>query len=391
MLAPVRNNIEFYKKRYFRGNDIYCPFCPGFFKAERYPFSKEISSNCPVCGSTVEERTVLLFLQTKTELMSGEKKILVVAEPGRIADYFKNFPDTDLKIYTETGDFSIRDNSLKEKYAGEEFDIIICNHIIEKLPQPQLVLREIKRILKPDGIAMMMAYVDYEKDKTVEMAVTHFKDRLSLYGIPGNYRRYGNDYADHIRSFGLNVSKLKFTSGFERIPERSIARDDVIYLVHKTDRPLLSDNMELLEEEIALQEKRTRGGLFTGWLYIALFVLPEKVKKTVFSILGNFEEREDNKNKFSYMLYVLFSGMFLYWGSFILFVVTSGSRNDLKSSIHMFVGWPVYIVGGFFGLAIMAGYVFMNDRAGLFKKAVVTAFLLVSIWIQILKGFIFGG
>jgi SAM-dependent methyltransferase len=389
MLTPVRNNIEFYKKRYYRGRDIYCPFCPGFFKAERYPFSKEISSNCPVCGSSVEERTILLFLQTKTEMMSGEKKILVIAEPGNIADYFENFPNVELKIYTETGDFSIRDNSMKDRYPDDEFDIIVCNHIIEKLPQPQLVLKEIKRILKPDGIAMMMAYVDYEKDKTVEMAVTHFKDRLSLYGIPGNYRRYGKDYADQIRSFGLNVSKLKFTSGFEKIPEASIARDEIIYLAHLSDLPELSDNTDLLEEDIALQEKRSRGGMITGWFYIAFFVLPEAVKKTLFSIIGNFEERQDNKNKFSYMFYIIFSGMFLYWGTLVFFVMTSGSENDVKSTIHMFVGWPVYIVGGFFGLAIMAGYVFMNERAGLFKKAIVAAFLFLSMWIPLAGGFIF--
>ena len=390
MLTKIRKNCEFYKKRYFRGRDIYCPFCPGFFKAERYPFSKEISSNCPVCGSTVEERTILLFLQTKTEMMSGEKKILVIAEPGMIADYFENFPNAVLKIYTETGDFSIRDNSMKDRYPDDEFDIIVCNHIIEKLPQPQLVLKEIKRILKPDGVAMMMAYVDYEKEKTVEMSVTHFKDRLSLYGIPGNYRRYGKDYADQIRSFGLNVSKLKFTSGFEKIPERSIARDEVIYLAHKSDRPVLSDNMDVLEDEIAVQEKRTRGGLLTGWIYIAFFVIPESLKRSLLSLLGNFEDRQDNKGKFIYMAYILFVGLFLYWGSLGFFLTTSNSQKSLVQSIHMLVAWPVFIVGGFFGLAIMAGYVFLNDRVGLFKKSIVAVFLLLSMWLPFLGGFIFG-
>jgi SAM-dependent methyltransferase len=389
MFKKIKKNCEFYKKRYYRGRDIYCPFCPGFFKAERYPFSKEISSNCPVCGSTVEERTILLFLQTKTEMMSGEKKILVIAEPGNIADYFENFPNAVLKIYTETGDFSIRDNSMKDRYPDDEFDIIVCNHVIEKLPQPQLILKEIKRILKPDGIAMMMAYVDYEKEKTVELAVTHFKDRLSLYGIPGNYRRYGKDYPDQIRSFGLNVSKLKFTSGFEKIPEGSIARDEVIYLVHKSDRPVLSDNMDVLEEQIAIQEKKTRGGILTGWIYIAFFVFPESLKRSILSLLGNFEDRQDNKGKFIYMAYILFVGLFLYWGTLGFFLMTSNSQKSLVQSIHMLVGWPLFIIGGFFGLAIMAGYVFLNDRVGLFKKSIVAVFLLLSMWLPFTGFFLF--
>ncbi|MBN2858190.1 MAG: methyltransferase domain-containing protein [Candidatus Delongbacteria bacterium] len=389
MFSSIKQNCEFYKKKYYRGNDIYCPFCPGFFKAERYPFSKEISLNCPVCGSTLEERTVLLFLQTKTEMMSGEKKILVIAEPGKIADYFGSFPNTVLKIYTETGDFSIRDNSLKERYTDGEFDLIICNYILEKIPQHEMVIKELKRIIKPDGIIMLQAYVDYEKDKTVEMSVTHYKDRLSLYGIPGNYRRFGKDYPGLIRSFGLNMSRLKFTSGFERIPEKSINRDEIIYLAHTSDKPMLSDNSDVLEQEIAVQEKKTRGGLLTGWMYIAFFVFPESVKRSLISLLGNFEDRQDNKGKFIYMVYILFVGLFLYWGTLGFFLMTSHSQKSLVQSIHMLIGWPLFIVGGFFGLAIMAGYVFLNDRVGLFKKSIVAVFLLLSMWLPIASGFIF--
>lgn len=389
MFKDIRKNYEFYKKQYFSGNDIYCPFCPGFFKAEKYSFSNEKHTNCPVCGSTVEERTVLLFLQTKTEMMSGEKKILVIAESGRIADYFKNFPNTEVKIYSETGDFSIRDNSMKDRYSDGEFDIIVCNHVIEKLPQPQLVMKEIKRILKPDGTAMMQAYVDYEKNKTVEMSVTHFKDRLSLYGIPGNYRRFGKDYADYVRSFGLKLSKLKFTSGFEKIPEMSIARDEIIYLAHKSDRPVLSDNIDVLEEEIAVQEKKTRGGILTGWVYIVFFVFPESMKRSLLSLLGNIEDRQENKGKFIYMVYILFVGLFLYWGTMLFFFKTSNSEYSMVKSIHFLVGWPVFIVGGFLGLAILAGYVFMNDRVGLFKKSIVAAFLLLSMWLPFTGFFLF--
>jgi len=67
MFSTVKNNYEFYKKQYFRGDDIYCPFCSGFYKAEKYKLTRELSSLCPVCGSTIEERTILLFLQAKTE------------------------------------------------------------------------------------------------------------------------------------------------------------------------------------------------------------------------------------------------------------------------------------------------------------------------------------
>ncbi|MCH7916171.1 MAG: class I SAM-dependent methyltransferase [Deltaproteobacteria bacterium] len=32
------------------------------------------------------------------------------------------------------------------------FDVVCLNHVLEHLPDPQVTMREIKRILKPDGI-----------------------------------------------------------------------------------------------------------------------------------------------------------------------------------------------------------------------------------------------
>jgi len=109
MFSKIKENYEFYKKQYFRGKDIYCPFC----------------------NSTVEERTILLFLQAKTEMLSGEPKILIITEEGKITEYFKNFPNSEIKSYSSRSDFIIRDEHRKQEYETASFDIIVCNYIKE--------------------------------------------------------------------------------------------------------------------------------------------------------------------------------------------------------------------------------------------------------------------
>ncbi|HXK50747.1 MAG TPA: methyltransferase domain-containing protein [Clostridiales bacterium] len=375
MFEKIRRNYEFYKKKYFRGKDLYCPFCSGFYKADKYKLSKEMSSVCPICGSTLEERTVLLFLQAKTTLLSGELKVLVVTEPGKTAEYFSNYPGTEVKIYTETGDLTIRDNTLKNKYPSDHFDIIVCNYILEKLPDYIPVLADLKRILKPDGIIMLQANIDAEKDKTEEFPITSYKDRFMMYGIAGNHRRFGKDYADQIRSKGLNLTRLKFSGGFEILPGLSFDKEEIFYIAHKTDKPALTDNMDELEENMHIQKHNDKGSAVSSFIYTAFFIVPELVRKHFFSLLGNISEREENKGTLVYMIYILLSGQFFYWLGLFLYVIISSISQEM-----WLVGLVFLFLFGFGGAMIMGGYVFLNYRAGLFKKLIVGMFLLVSLF-----------
>ena len=385
MFSTIKNNYEFYKKRYFRGKDIYCPFCSGFYKASKYKLSKEMSSVCPVCGSTIEERTVLLFLQAKTDLLSGELKVLAVTEPGNTAEYFTNYPNADVKVYTETGDFTIRDNTLKNKYPSDNFDIIVCNYILEKLPDYIPVLAELKRILKPEGVMILQANVNAHKEKTDEFPLTSYRDRFMMYGIAGNHRRFGKDYADLLRSKGLNVTRLRFSGGFEMLPEMSFNKDETIYLAHKTDKPSLSDNMDELEEQMREQRSNEKGGGISSLIYTAFFIFPEQFRKYTFSFLGRLSEREENKNTLLYMLYVIVLGEVLYWGGMLTFLFLA------KLSIFMYLPALAFLfIFGLGGAAIMAGYVFLNDRAGIIKKGIVGLILGFSLWLPYIGGYFKG-
>ncbi len=382
MFATIRLNYEFYKKKYFRGKDLYCPFCSGFYKANKYKLSKEMSTVCPICGSTLEERTVLLFLQAKTGLLSGELRVLVVTEPGKTAGYFSNYPNAEVKTYTETGDFTIRDNTLKDKYPSDNFDIIICNYILEKLPDYIPVIKELKRILKPEGLIMLQANINTEKEKTEEFSVTSYKDRFMMYGIAGNHRRFGKDYADQIRSKGLNVTRMKFSGGFEILPEMSFDKEEIFYLAHKTDKPALSDNMDELEENMQIQKHNDRGSAVSSFIYTTFFIVPEHIRKHFFSLLGNISERDENKGTLIYMIYILLSGQFFYWLGMYLYVISGSISHEM-----WLAGLVFLFLFGFGGAMIMGGYVFLNYRAGYLKKFIVGLVLLVSILYPFLGGF----
>jgi SAM-dependent methyltransferase len=378
MFNNFRKNYEFHKKNFFKGKDIYCPFCSGTYKAQKFKFTKEADTICPVCSSTIEERTVLLFLQAKTEMLPGEPKILVICEEGKIPEYFRNFPNAEVKIYSETGDFTIRDNTLKDKYESASFDLIVCNYILEKLPEYTPALKEFVRILKPEGIILLQANIDYEKEKTAEFPLTSYKDRIAMYGIPGNHRRFGKDYQSLIKANKLNISKLKFTEGFEELPPLSFNKDEIFYIAYKSDQPVLFDNMDDLEAEMSEQRSNVRTSYFSAVVYTVMFIMPEILKKYLFSVLGNISEHEDNKGTFVYMFYVLMTGLSAYWLGTILFI-----KMVKISLILFFFALPVLLIIGFGGAAILTGYVFINDKADYFKKAIVAFLFFASMFLSL--------
>jgi 2-polyprenyl-3-methyl-5-hydroxy-6-metoxy-1,4-benzoquinol methylase len=60
------------------------------------------------------------------------------------------------KMQTENIQFYVRD-ALNTGFANESFDIVICTHIYEHVPDPYQLLSEIKRVLKFDGVCYFAA------------------------------------------------------------------------------------------------------------------------------------------------------------------------------------------------------------------------------------------
>lgn len=387
MFSSIKKNYDFYKKNFYLGNDIYCPFCSGTYKAQKFKFTKETDTICPVCSSTIEERTILLFLQAKTEILPGEPKILVISEEGKIPEYFRNFPNAEVKIYSETGDFTIRDNTLKDKYESASFDLIVCNYILEKLPEYTPLLKEFVRILKEDGIMLLQANIDSLKETTAEFPVASYKERLLLYGIPGNHRRFGKDYQSLIRSNGLNVSKLKFTEGFEELPSLSFNKNEIFYVAYKSDQPVLFDNMDDLEVEMSEQRSNFKESYFSTLIYTVFFILPELFQNLVFSLWSNINENEHNKGKLIYMVYVLIFGTVTFWGSYITMKIIQSSTFPGAFFVWLFIAFPAFIFFGGLGFLSMGAYFMTNDKAGVIKKAVVGLYLAVTILISVALSF----
>ena len=81
------------------------------------------------------------------------------------------------------------------KYEDNSFDVIICNHVLEHIPDDRKAMSELYRVLKPGGWAILQVPISLLLNKTYEdPTVTTPEEREKVFGQSDHVRIYAKDY-----------------------------------------------------------------------------------------------------------------------------------------------------------------------------------------------------
>src|SRR5262249_34549913 len=90
---------------------------------------------------------------------------------------------------------------------NDSFDVIYCSHVLEHVADDRRAMRELRRVLKPDGWAILL--VPITASATVEdPSVVDPAERLRMFGQEDHVRRYGPDYIDRLRDAEFDVTEI---------------------------------------------------------------------------------------------------------------------------------------------------------------------------------------
>ena len=85
-----------------------------------------------------------------------------------------------------------------------EFDLIICNHVLEHIDEDLKAMKEIYRVLKKGGVGILQVPIDENSSKTFEdKTITDPKKKSELFGQYDHVRKYGTDYYDKLKYLSL--------------------------------------------------------------------------------------------------------------------------------------------------------------------------------------------
>jgi len=89
-------------------------------------------------------------------------------------------------------------------YDDNSFDIVIANHVLEHVSDDNAALRELHRVLKPQGLAIIQTPFSAKLEHTFcDTGVDTESARLQAFGQEDHVRLYGKDIFKRIESHGF--------------------------------------------------------------------------------------------------------------------------------------------------------------------------------------------
>lgn len=165
------------------------------------------NAQCPKCGSGERHRLLWLYLKNRTNLFSDKLRVLHFAPEYAFHKAFKSLPNleyinTDLNSPLAMVKMDITDISIPDGTC----DVILCSHVLEHVPDDKKALRELFRVLKKGGWAILQSPVNQNLSKTFEdLQVVSPEDRKISFGHEEHVRVYGRDYKKRLEEAGFSV------------------------------------------------------------------------------------------------------------------------------------------------------------------------------------------
>jgi len=204
---PTTKSVEALRK--INPGALHCTVCGVLEKSFRTGGVGKARPNakCPKCGSLERHRLFWLHLfdQIWPLLPDRKKDILHIAPEPFFVEKLKYRPDVnyvsgDLMMSASMAKMDLTDI----QFWSDQFDLTICSHVLEHIPDDMLAIREMTRVLRPGGILLVMVPIYGEKTYE-DHSINTPEGRMKYFGQHDHVRKYGRDIKDRLEKAGLIV------------------------------------------------------------------------------------------------------------------------------------------------------------------------------------------
>jgi len=195
--------------------------------------------NCPFCLSSDRERLYFIFIEEYVSGSTRDHSILEFAPNPIFSKRMREIP----RVYYSSADLSRDDVDIRvnicnmEQITDHRFDIVICSHILEHVPDPDMAMREIFRVMTFDGLAIIMVPLFWDVTQTEEDA-THLTDeaRIRYYGQYDHVRLFSRqDFLNRLKMAGFAIQEVRPSElNRQKIIQNAIAENSILYVCTNT-------------------------------------------------------------------------------------------------------------------------------------------------------------
>lgn len=212
---------------------IFRPFIKFYYKGNRFedpidgsqyrkflPYgyqSLRENALCPGTLSLERHRLLWLYLDRKTNFLVQELKVLHIAPEQVFYKIFNGYPHweyTTADLYSPLAD--VKADICALPFKENSFDLVLCNHVLEHIPEDAKAMQELYRVLKKGGT--LIAQVPLEETRKISFeddTITDPKERTRLFGQYDHVRVYGRDYYQRLNAAGFQAKGFDFLQELE--------------------------------------------------------------------------------------------------------------------------------------------------------------------------------
>jgi SAM-dependent methyltransferase len=225
-VLPRRSRIAL-RKLYYLGVFFRCPVCGSSVRkllesGYQFPVLRELevvggehfeNDMCPVCFASSRARLVHSYLVAESRIrgQQGPTRVLHVAPERGIAEWLMQLQAVDYiaaDLAPEQYEYppSMKVDVTRIQFPDAQFDLVVCNHVLEHVPDDGVAMREIYRVLKPGGSAILQVPISAKLTTTLEdPMITDPRERERVFGQRDHVRIYAADYAQRLTRAGFLV------------------------------------------------------------------------------------------------------------------------------------------------------------------------------------------
>lgn len=235
-----------------RPDDAHTSFCPvchtwsdGFVSG---PGGRP-QARCPRCQSLERHRFLGLLLESMAPTISSARGLLDVAPSGHMTALLKRlapqgYVRIDLDPAADRRAVDVQASLTELPFAAESFDLVICYHVLEHVPDDSAAMHELARVVRPGGIAIVQvpwranALTDEDPSASAE-------ERVRRFGQADHVRWYGTDFDDRLRAAGLTPFRFLPTD----VLDRSLCQlmrlnpDEPVWILHRAAAGAMTESV----------------------------------------------------------------------------------------------------------------------------------------------------
>lgn len=220
-------------RRQFRAGRLprTCPICGyhGVFIGVGHPIRWD--ARCLGCGSRERHRLLHLWrIEGGGDKLRG-RRILQFAPEKVVMRQMRGNPLYETADLMQKG-VTHRVDITRIDLPDTTYDVVMANHVLEHIDDDRQAMRELFRLLKPGGTALLSVPINATRRETYENpAIEGDAARWAHFSAHDHKRYYGLDFADRLAEAGFAVETFRVSP--EEEVRYGLLRDEWIYIARK--------------------------------------------------------------------------------------------------------------------------------------------------------------